>query len=304
MKLFIFQVFFFVFLLLFSRISHTAFAINGCFCDESSSCYPDGCTRKTITADGTVNSDLCKTAGCGGAYNACYEAGGVETSEVGRYFCIQQPPCCKDMVEKNDPHACCWPERGFCHPYLTCSKIDNQQQCGWYWEYHDGASNSQQGYGCARGTAGNLQPIFGLPAGVPGGQATATQTPTHAPTTIPTTRPTIIPTEIPIQTNNFPTNPPIINPTNIPAAELDFPTSNNSTSPVDFPSPITIGISHIRILVDDSVTNIKVLALDTIVASEKTLDLPNSLGKNILSRDQQLELFINDLFRQIIRFRL
>jgi len=138
-------------------------AIEGCFCGPSSSCYPDGCTRKTIKDDGTIDYGLCGSAGCGGAYNACYDTNSVDAN---RYFCLQQPPCCEEMAKRNDPEACCWPERGYCHPEY-CKQVSRPEKCGWYWRWHDNIPDwmaRPYGYGCVRGTsADNLQPVCGIP---------------------------------------------------------------------------------------------------------------------------------------------
>ncbi|NCO89273.1 hypothetical protein AUK04_03480 [Candidatus Roizmanbacteria bacterium CG2_30_33_16] len=282
---FLFSIFYFL-----PPISYAS--IPGCFCDASSSCYPDGCTRKPIKNDGTVDYGLCGSAGCGGAYNCCYD---TNSTDANRYFCTQQPPCCLDMVARNNPEACCWPERGYCHPFY-CQQVSRPEKCGWYWSYHEGWSEREFGYGCTKGTsAANLQPVFGLPAGISGGQPTTSPTqppqPTNIPptsippTAIPTPTKIIIPTTIPTRATNFPTYPPLINPTKImPTASLP---------------QVTFGINAFISSINNSIANIKISIAKTAIASKKILDLPSYAGNKILSLDQHLEMFMNELIEQI-----
>lgn len=282
-------------------ISHAA--IPGCFCDSSSSCYSDGCTRKTIKSDNAIDYGLCGSAGCGGAYSCCYDTNSVDAN---RYFCTQQPPCCFDMVARNDPEACCWPERGYCHPFY-CNQVSRTEKCGWYWVYHGGAS--ENGYGCTKGTSSeNLKPIYGIPAGVPGGQPTQPP-PTSIP---PTTQPTVIPpTSIPTPTTviiptyaaqptNPPTRPPIINPTQVPRK----PTTSPSLQPTNTELPINIGNGVFQSKINNSITDLKINIIKTAIASKKVLDLPKYAGNKIISLDQQLEIYINNFIRQLFKVNI
>ncbi|MCL4374621.1 hypothetical protein M1523_02030 [Patescibacteria group bacterium] len=278
-------------------------AISGCFCGANSSCYSDGCTRKTIKGDGSIDYNLCGSAGCGGAYSACYQATDVEYTEVGKYFCTQQPPCCKDMVERNDPEACCWPERGFCHPYF-CAQVSRPEKCGWYWTFHDGMTNREQGYGCMKGPdANHLTPNFGLPPGVPGaGQ------PTTPPTTAPTATPTktavatTAPTHSPITTSSPTVKPGTAspNPTNRPA--MTIPTgavADQNTTQTNDHIAINNPLQNFVIKLPQSQI-IKERMKIAAVSSAKILDLPGYLAGKIINLDRQLENFINEKLIQLI----
>lgn len=252
---------------------------EGCFCNSLSSCYPDGCTRKTITNDGSINYDLCRDSGCNGAYAACYN---TSNAEVARTFCIQQPPCCADMVKRNDRQACCFPEIGFCHPYF-CNQVGNAGNvgCGHYWEYHDNAPDwMAKGYGCVIGTsAESLKPIFGLPQGVPGA---------NAPIPTDTPYPTSIPTEIPV---DLPTNSPVYTPTTIPTAYIP-PTQY--VFPIISPAIVpTVGFSfHTRPL--------KRTVKRMIINFEKVTTIPLDVLNLVISTDQSLENFIQRIIFELI----
>lgn len=243
---------------------------EGCFCNSLSSCYPDGCTRKTITNDGSINYDLCRDSGCNGAYAACYN---TSNAEVTRNFCLQQPPCCADMVKRNDRQACCFPEIGFCHPYF-CNQVGNAGNvgCGHYWEYHDNAPEwMAKGYGCVIGTsAESLKPIFGLPPGVPGAGANAP-----------------IPTEIPI---DLPTNPPIFTPVPIPPTKYIPPTQRDilpTNPPIVIP---TVGFSlHFLQLPTVNTRPLKREIKSIVIHSEKVTAIPLDIINLVIHADQSFE---------------
>lgn len=295
-------------------------AINGCFCGSGSSCYPDGCTRKTIKADGSIDYGLCGSAGCGGAYNCCYD---TNSTDANRYFCTQQPPCCTEMVQRNDPEACCWPERGYCHPFY-CNQMSRPEQCGWYWRWHSNAPDMMaRGYGCIIGTTEqNMHPLYGLPPGVPGGgnqptptnrpQPSATPRPQNTPTRTPTNRPQPttpqFPTNPPLNPTNPPVNPtnPPVNPTNPPLNQNIPPLTNppmqnqNQFAPTVPPqqneptqSRSILSLPQIQMPVVN-LEPLKVAARKTIIAAEKPLSLFEQLFYFAANLDQSLENYITN----------
>lgn len=295
---------FFLFLFV---LNQKALAIEGCFCGGGSSCYPDGCTRKTIKDDGSIDYNLCGSAGCGGAYNACYDTNSVEAN---RYFCLEQPPCCEEMARRNDPEACCWPERGYCHPEY-CKQVSRPEKCGWYWEWHDNIADwmaRPYGYGCVRGTSPqNMEPVFGLPK-IAGGGAAPTSTPLVIPTKkpteilIPTNRPT--PTSIPIPTEEGRTiriipsstrfNLPIITPTTPPISFPNFFVPS-PTKFIPMVTPFKIALKENLI---SAVKNIKEgfqqLRIKTKIASKKIVDPPKKLFFELIEIDRKLENYLNE----------
>jgi len=301
----------FVFLTFFvSFFSKSTYAIDGCFCGNGSSCYSDGCTRKPMKADGTIDYGLCGSAGCGGAYNCCYNTDSVDAN---RYFCTQQPPCCAEMVKRNDPEACCWPERGYCHPFY-CSKVSRPEKCGWYWSFHGEMSGRPQGYGCTKGTsAADLQPVFGLPAGVPGGGGTQPTAPPQ-PTSIPTIRPTQyipptdMPTSIPTQYVPPPTTyiPPVVQPTNFniiaptqyvpPVNNPVYPTTAPNNTSISFPSFALPSLTFPTINTEP----LKISARNTIVQSEKVLNIPSEAIGKITQLDNSLETMIKGWIEKLV----
>jgi len=207
-----------------------------CFCWGDGRCYGDGCERKPLQ-DGSLQwSLICQNDFCGGRpYGMCYDS---NSTDVNRHFCIDQPSCCEEMLRHNEPgstgnpEGCCWPERGYCHPYY-CEQMGRPEQCGWYWEYHAGSSES--GYGCTIGNSpSSLSPIYGLPTfllSLTPGASTPTNTGT-APTptyTVPPGEPTVTETPIPTATGVPPT-----------------PTGVSSTGEPPFPSCPTGDIEVLR----------------------------------------------------------
>lgn len=299
----------FLFIFFVVYLPSTKAAIPGCFCDGSSSCYSDGCTRKTIKADGSIDYGLCGSAGCGGAYNCCYNTDSVDAN---RYFCTQQPPCCADMVARNDPEACCWPERGYCHPFY-CSKVSRPEKCGWYWSFHGEMSGRPQGYGCTKGTsAADLQPVFGLPPGVGGTQPTTPPQPTSVPTRPPAPTPTqyipptSIPTSIPTQYTPPPTTyiPPVSQPTHFNIAPTQYipPTDNPVVYPTT-PPPNSFSLPSLSLPVINT-EPLKRSAKNTIIQSEKVLNMPAEAVNIVTQLDNSLEVtlsrFIENLINKII----
>jgi len=296
------------FLFIFSvvYVPSTKAAIPGCFCGGSSSCYSDGCTRKTIKADGSIDYGLCGSAGCGGAYNCCYDTNGVD---VTKYFCIQQPPCCADMVARNDPEACCWPERGYCHPFY-CNQVSRPERCGWYWSFHGEWSGRELGYGCTKGTSdADLKPVYGLPAGVPGAtHPTSPPQPTKIPTAKPTQYipPTVIPTSIPTQytppptTYIPPTVPPVV-PTS-PPSQFTIPT--NPPLPTQMPTVFTAPKQGFAFpswkLPVLNTEPLKIIAKSTIIQSEKVMNIPSEATNKIIQLDSSLEFAITSFIQKLI----
>lgn len=273
---------FFAVLFLLAAARVPAAAMDGCICDANpdSSCYSDGCTRKTIQNDGSINSDICANNGCGGVYNACYINGNLT---VARYFCVTQPPCCADMVKNNNAGACCWPERAFCHP-TTCSRLTTQERCGWYWTFHQDWTNRPEGYGCMKGDSeGTMIPIFGLPAGVPGAQPTATPA--------PTARPTAQPTDIPPTSAPAPTAAPVI-PSDIPptAAPMTIPTS----SPVN-PEPG----APVRNTDSPLPLQARIMLRSAVITADRGFRAAGETVTAMKNADRRLEETINKLLAQI-----
>ncbi|PJC32428.1 hypothetical protein CO051_03250 [Candidatus Roizmanbacteria bacterium CG_4_9_14_0_2_um_filter_39_13] len=204
-------------------------ATSGCFCNDQDKCYPDGCTRKPIKSDGTIDYGRCAQAGGNAPYGQAYDTNSVEAN---RYFCIQQPPCCAEMFRRNDPEACCWPEKGYCYPNAYCTgEMKANNNCGWYWDFYDGAT--QNGYGCMKGDSpSTMQPVFGLPAVAGGSQPT--NTPNPQPTSTPALTNTPVPTNTSVPPNpthttapSQPTNTPP--PTNTPFPNAPIPTNQQPT---------------------------------------------------------------------------
>lgn len=89
---------------------------------------------------------------------------------------------CPGLYESNN-------ERGYCKP-STCNQLPEglkyRGRCGWYWGFHEGYTNSADGYGCMIGSADNMRPICdggtnptatpdpGKPTTPPGGGGTLT----------------------------------------------------------------------------------------------------------------------------------
>ena len=221
----------------------------GCFCFGNNKCYPDGCERKPLQGDTLQWEAICRNDFCGGRpYGMCYDS---NSDEVNEHLCLSQPSCCEEMLRhdepggRGNPEACCWPERGYCHPSI-CDQLTRPEQCGWYWQYH--AGSSENGYGCTQGTGPNdLSPIYGLPyflltttpapvnTNTPTTTPTRTPSATHTPTPSPSQTPTGTPTPSPTQT---PT--PTLTPTQTPTLAI---TASLSPTPQSAASPTTTTIN-------------------------------------------------------------
>lgn len=266
------------------NLKEKALAIEGCFCGPSSSCYPDGCTRKTIKDDGTVDYNLCKEGGCGGAYDACYN---TDSIEVNRYFCLEQPPCCEEMAKRDNLEVCCWPEKGYCHP-VYCNQLTDKGSCGYYWRWNENAKDLYKrpyGYGCLRGTSpDNLEPVYGLPE-------IAKKTPTSIPTSTPT------PTKLPTLTST-PTE--ALTPTPTPPPVISFfsptPTFFIFPSPTTFPqrSPPFLKIEKKSELMGKIKNNSLKLFLATKIAAKKIALPPKKAFLEIKRIDRKIEDFVNE----------
>lgn len=205
----------------------------GCFCFGNIKCYPDGCERKPLQDGNLQWESICRNDFCGGRpYGMCYDS---NSDEVNQHLCLSQPSCCEEMLRhdepggRGNPEACCWPERGYCHPYY-CDQLTRPEQCGWYWQYHAGAS--ENGYGCTQGTGPeDLSALYGLPSFL------LTTTPTSATTNTPTSTPTrspitsSTPTPTPTQT---PTGTPTITPT---PTQIPTQTPTLTVTPSSSPTP-------------------------------------------------------------------
>lgn len=138
-------------------------------------------------------------------------------------LCVTEPPCCAQIIAKMNQlggpsaildlpdneqpyHECpglytANNERGYCRP-STCDQLPSglayRGRCGWYWSYHDGNTNTPEGYGCMIGSSEQtMVPICG------GGPR-----PTSPP--VPTT--SLTPTRRPQPTNVIPSATPFYPP--------------------------------------------------------------------------------------------
>lgn len=136
--------------------------------------------------------------------------------------CATEPSCCAQILKKykdlggtpddladlsddEQPyHECEWTEsdpntndRAYCR-LSTCNQlpagIKYRGHCGWYWNYHDGATNTADGYGCMIGTEDRMRPICNAgtnptapsnpnPSTTPPSNPTTTVSPVNCPTT-------------------------------------------------------------------------------------------------------------------------
>lgn len=98
--------------------------------------------------------------------------------------CATEPSCCAEIIKRLNElgdisdlpddeqpyHMCDWDannfdlnDRGFCKP-STCNQlpagVKYRGHCGWYWGFHEGATNSPNGYGCVIGSSdGDLRSL-------------------------------------------------------------------------------------------------------------------------------------------------
>lgn len=303
-------------------LSKNIWAIEGCFCGSGSSCYPDGCTRKTIKNDGSIDYNLCGSAGCGGAYNACYDTNSVDAN---RYFCLEQPPCCEEMVRRNDPEACCWPERGYCHPEY-CKQVSRPEKCGWYWQWHDNIPEwmaRPYGYGCVRGTSReNMEPVFGLPK-IAGGGSTPTSKPTIIPTqkpteiSVPTKQPTpttlLIPTERNQPTKIVPSptrfNLPINTPTTLPSTSFPSSFFPSPTKSIPMVTPFNSNFKENLITaLQNIIKEVEQVRIKAKIATKKIAEPQKKIFLKAKEMDQKLENYLNEriifLTLRIFKFKL
>jgi len=266
-----------------------AAAAPSCNCNDPNKCYSDGCTRKPLQGDRFEWEAVCKDDFCGGRYAGnCFEH---TEPAAEQYFCVSQPPCCADMAKYNDPEACCWTERGYCHPFY-CDQVSRPEKCGWYWTYHAGMSERPNGYGCTKGTSdADLQPIWGLPPGVPGGNV--------APTAIPTrpsaTNPPPAATRPPQQPTQRPPNQPQ------PTQKPNVPTSANNVPiifPTTAPPPPSLLSKILSSLPKPSMPNVGVQTKIVLLKTAPLLDDVGSAGKKITSLDREMEKTLNDFLSQ------
>lgn len=127
-------------------------------------------------------------------------------------FCQTEPACCTqiikrykelggtpddiaDLPDSEQPYHECpglydgENERGYCRPE-TCNQLPEglkyRGRCGWYWSYHEGATDTANGYGCMIGPADNMRPICST-------GTKPTVTPKPNPTTTSPSNPTVTP---------------------------------------------------------------------------------------------------------------
>lgn len=276
-------------------------ATSGCFCNDQDKCYPDGCTRKPIKSDGSIDYNRCTQVGGNSPYGQAYDTNSIE---VGRYFCLQQPPCCAEMFRSNNPEACCWPEKGYCYPTYCTPETKANNNCGWYWEFHDSATPN--GYGCMKGDSpSTMQPVFGLPAIASSGSApTSTPKPQVTETPQPKSTSTIAPHQ-PTSTA-APTSPS--RPTNTLTPTYRQPTYRvdpNPTSyqppqvdPTETPNPKpTIHIKSPKELAREVINPENIQKLNS--STKKILDTPKEGLNTIKQADQKLENTANSWIERI-----
>lgn len=126
--------------------------------------------------------------------------------------CETEPSCCADIIKKMNElggadeimdlpdseqpyHECpalyeAENERGYCRP-STCNQLPDglryRGRCGWYWSFHEGATNTADGYGCMIGPdEASMKPICSA-----GTNPTATPNPN--PTATPPNNPSVTP---------------------------------------------------------------------------------------------------------------
>lgn len=208
------------------------------------------------------------------------------------------PLCCYEMERLKDPEMCIgyW-ERLWCHPD-QCKAIDNSTGCG------GGGCNCAHAMKtwCEIRKCNLLPPV---PIEVRLGQKPAVPT-ALPPTARPQPTTVIIPTSVPIVIPTIINFPKI--PTNTPIPfSITEPTQGTPAIPV-IPSSVPVlpvqsifRFTTIQALFNQALPQIKIkeTAVNTILASKKVFDVPIYAGTTILSLDQQLELFINNLIRQI-----
>jgi len=157
-------------------------------------------------------------------------------------------------------------------------------------------SGRPQGYGCTKGTsAADLQPVFGPPPGVGWTQPTTPPQPTSVPTRPPAPTPTqyIPPTSIPTSIPTQYTPPPT---TYIP------PTDNPVVYPTT-PPPNSFSLPSLSLPVINT-EPLKRSAKNTIIQSEKVLNMPAEAVNIVTQLDNSLEVtlsrFIENLINKII----
>lgn len=175
-------------------------------------------------------------------------------------LCQTEPSCCADIIRRmnelggpdaildlpdsEQPYHECPAlyeennERGYCRPE-TCNQlpagVQYRGRCGWYWGFHEGATNTANGYGCMIGDSeATMQPICGggtQPSNTP--RPTSSNPPSSTP--IPTRKPTKTPkpTKRPKPTKT--PVPPTATPYNIPVTATPIP---NVTQQPNYTPPV------------------------------------------------------------------
>jgi len=168
-------------------------------------------------------------------------------------LCATEPACCGeilrqleevgdeiyDLPDAEQPyHACDWDAnnadtnyRGYCRP-STCNQLPSgtkyRGHCGWYWNFHEGYTNSPNGYGCMIGESdASMRSICGggsQPSNTP--RPTSSLPPTNTP--IPTRKPTNTPR---------PTKRPRATKTPVPATATPY---NIATTATPIPNATTV----------------------------------------------------------------
>jgi hypothetical protein len=215
-------------------------------------------------------------------------------------LCINEPPCCAEIINTHDAFSCEWPTRGWCQP-STCSQIEGKgQKCGWYWVFHDAndndyklGTNGVNGYGCMIGaTEQTMRPRCGPQASiVPTIQPTIPPQPTSPPQSTQAPEPTTAfqPTSQPPPNNPFPTQIQVF-PTNTMFMPTLPPSQSPSFPSFSFPNLPKIIFPAIKLNFDRQ--KIKEEAA-------KPLGFFEYLFERITYYDRLLEQTINDKFKKL-----
>lgn len=234
-------------------------AWDTCRCFDPNHCYEDQCTRNVVKSP-----------------NVCYDYPDDGPLPMdGSPLCTHTPPCCTDMVARNNSQICCWIERAFCLQSQCKQLTRNHDHCGWYWSNH-----GIPGYGC---TGLNQTPI---PPTNPPTQPPASPTSTPVPTQF-------YPTQFPTPTRfNQPTYSPPQNPTGRPVYQppttIHQPTANKPT----------FSLPYIKFTGLTKQINMSWKKINQTISFQvqKTLDIPERLFWKIIYYDRLLESKINQLF--------
>lgn len=245
-----------------------------CRCFDPTHCYEDQCTRNVVKAP-----------------NVCYDYPDdgplpMDASPL----CTHIPPCCIDMVERNNSQICCWIERAFCLPSQCKQLTNNRDNCGWYWSDH-----GIPGYGCTTVNQPVIQPTT-IPSPTLKPTKPFAPTATSIPPSSSVAKPTLLPT-------NTTTVVPIIKPTqtSTPLNINSQPTNKQSVEKqsAPFQSP-SLNIPIIKLETRDFIIKLaergKITGYKIKYEASKILDIPKIIFLRLTYYDRLLEDTINGFF--------